>query len=52
MNEKGENVLDNDGKPIPIALVNSTISVLDTLTGPYKGVGDRKKLNELSLNYD
>ena len=52
VNEKGENVLDNDGKPIPITLVNSTIPVLDTLIGLYKGVGDRKKINELSLNYD
>jgi hypothetical protein len=52
VDEKGENVLDNDGKPIPITLVNSTNPVLDTLIGLYKGVGDRKKINELSLNYD
>ena len=52
VDEKGENVLDNDGKPIPITLVNSTTPLLDTLIGLYKGVGDRKKINELSLNYD
>ena len=52
VDEKGENVLDNDGKTIPITLVNSTTPVLDTLIGLYKGVGDRKKINELSLNYD
>jgi hypothetical protein len=52
VNEKGENMLDNNGKPIPITLVNSTIPLLETLIGLYKGVGDRKKINELSLNYD
>ena len=52
VDEKGENVLDNDGKTIPITLVNSTTPVLDTLIGLYKGVGDRKNIKELSLNHD
>ena len=51
-NENGEKLLDNNGNPIPITLVNSTIPVLDTLIGLYKGVGDRKKINQLSLNYE
>lgn len=51
-NELKENVLDDKGNPLPITLVNREVPVLDTLIGLYQGVGDRRKINGLSLQYD
>ena len=43
VNENGDNMIGENGKPISITLVNKKIPVLDTLIGLYNGVGDRKK---------